>query len=667
MKNTQLWVLGSGAILLAGAILAAMQFDRRPPRAAAEPRNASGLQSSLEPELLQPIDRTRIGDSSGTTGSAELTPKTLEHVDLLKGIDLEGRLQRPGTTHDCQAVVITFLGTQCPISNSVLPRLNRLAQEFASQGVEFFGVISSRSVSRVEALKHSQEFGVSFPVLMDPRGELRSRFEATHSPHAFVLSPRGETLYSGLFDDQFPSVTRRRTQPIRSFVREAIKDVLDGHSVQTPETEPVGCLLEPLSSAGQSGDVTFARDIAPIVYANCTKCHREAAVAPFPLTTYDEVKRHAAQIRLMVELRLMPPWKPAHGYARFRDEMVLTDHEIELVNRWVDDGTPLGDQTELPEPPEFADGWQLGEPDLIIDVPESDVPADGPDIYQYFVIPTGLTQDRLVRAIEYSSENPQLVHHASFRYDDAGEARKLDEDDPRPGYRCFGGWGFESGGTLGGWAVGILPQPQPAGFGRPMPAGCDFVVQTHYHPNGRAATDRSRVGIYFASDSARRRIGELSVAKTDLHIPPGSRGFRHMSTYTLPTDTIIHRVLPHTHLLGRKTSAVAILPDGRTEPLIRIDDWDFNWQSSYQYAQPLQLPAGTRIEFEVVFDNSVNNPMNPHTRPRWVHWGESSLDEMAVCFFDVSTPDDADLDALIQHNREYIYAQRSAQSDRGTP
>lgn len=506
MHDRKFRMRGLVLLLLAAAGLSLALFQSRPTPRAEGTVNASGLQSV--PTSTQPATGHSLLAESPSPDALHDTV-VLDPREPLKGMDLDGQSHRLGESHDCQAVVVVFLGTQCPVSNSQLPRLNRLAETCKARGVEFFGVISSRSVSRSEARRHSAAFAIRFPVLFDTAGSLRARLQATHSPHAFVLSPAGETRYSGAFDDQFPSVTLRRPQPTRGYVSDAIEDIRHRRSVRLARTDPVGCLLESLADESTTGSVTFAREIAPIIYANCTHCHRHGAVAPFPLESYADVHRHAAQIRLMVELRLMPPWKPVRGFGHFRNEMVLTQREIDLIRLWVDDGMPLGDATDLPEPPQFADGWQLGEPDLIVDVPRFDVPADGPDIYQYFVLPIGMVEDRLVTAVEYRSSNPQLVHHASFRYDDAGEARKLDEQDARPGYQLFGGWGFTSGGTLGGWAVGVIPQRLPAGFGRPIIAGSDFVVQTHYHPNGRAVTDQARVGLYFASESARRRIGEL--------------------------------------------------------------------------------------------------------------------------------------------------------------
>lgn len=609
--------------------------------------------------LSDPSQRGSTESSPSPRPDPQIDDRVLPAVsDPLKGVDLAGRLHRPGQSIGCQAVVLVFLGVQCPVSNNALPGLNRLHREGQQHGVELFGVLSAPSVTRAEALRHAAEYEIEFPVLLDSAGELCERFGATHTPHAFVTTPQGQLLYAGAIDDQFPSVGKKRLTAGRMYLREALDDRLSGRAIRTPQTHPVGCLLESRRHSGKDTLITFAREVAPVIYSNCTTCHRQGAVAPFPLESCEDVVRHAAQIKVMVSLRLMPPWKPERGFGHFRDELVLTEREVELLTSWIDAGLPRGDIEHEPAAPTFEDGWQLGIPDLIVEVPEAfSVPADGPDIYQYFVVPSGLVEDRLVSAIEYRPGQPQVVHHASFRFDDAGLAKKLDEAFPGPGYARTGNWGFDSGGTLGGWAVGIMPQRLPPGYGRPITAGSDLVLQTHYHPAGRPVEDRGRLGLYFAERGAARRIEELFVANMSLSIPPGERAFVHRAEYVLPADATLHAILPHAHLLARQMEAVAFLPDGRVEPLIRILDWDFGWQSQYSFAQPLRLPAGTRIEFVVTFDNSVFNPLNPFNPARRIQWGEESTAEMAVCFLDVSADSDAQLDTLLAHNRRYIAEQ----------
>lgn len=623
--------------------------------------------------------------SSGTvdefaTTNDVVAPRIARDHEPLHGVDLSGRLHRLGESDECRAIVLIFLGTECPIANSILPRLNQLAAGCASQHVEFLGVLSSPSLSHRAAVEHSREFGIEFPMLFDATGELRTRLGATHSPQAFVLDPEGRVMYRGAVDDQFVSVAgRRRSEPREQWLREAILAVLKREPVARPETEPIGCLLQPFP---REPAPTFAREIAPLVMTRCANCHQAGSVAPFSLSTLEDLQRHAAQIRLLVESRQMPPWRPVHGFGRFRNDLSLTKHQIATFVQWLDAGLPCGEDaqqwqvaewtarsetTSQSSPDSRGVPWQLGEPDVVLSVPEPFVvPADGPDIYQYFVLPTGLDEDRLIAAIEYRSSNMRVVHHASFRFDDAGLARRLDAEQPGPGYRRFGGWGFETGGTLGGWAFGLSPQRFPNGLGRPIRAGSDFVLQTHYHPTGKPEIEQAQVGIHFAAPNAKRRIAELIIADQRLLIPANERRFVHRTTYELPLAVTAYSVLPHTHLLGREIKAVATLPDGTLEPLIAINDWRFNWQNQYFFQQPRHWPAGTRIEFEVIFDNSRDNPLNPSQVPQPVSWGEASTQEMAVLFIDVATENDEQLERLITHNRAAQSAQ-PARSERRLP
>ena len=626
--------------------------------------NAGNSVSAQALDLRNP----RFTASPSGSGSPVHSGEHSSRQEPLKGYDLDGRMIRLGAEHSSRAIALIFLGTECPIARSSIPKLNQLFDDFSPHGVEFYAVFSDPHLTRSELRSHVREFSIRFPALFDITGDLAVRLSNEITPQAFVLSPFGDVLYSGLIDDQIPTLTRRTESTGREHLRQAISAVLAGRHSDIAATDPVGCRV----TRSEIEQPAFLRVIAPIIYGNCATCHHDGAVAPFPLTTFDEVRRHAAQIRVMVDLELMPPWKPAAGFGHFADDLRLTARERNLLSRWASQNAPVfGDPADQCPVPELAGEWQLGSPDLVLRVPTTAIPADGPDIYQYSVLSTGLTESRVVAAIEYRSSNPRIVHHASFRYDDQGNARRLAEafqtEHPgsKPGrYRRFGGWGFWSGGTLGGWALGVLPKRLPDGYGRPISADSDFVLQTHYHPSGNPEPDQAEIGIYFAPASTQRRISELFVASIDLKIPPGERQFRHLASYTLPVKTTLHSVLPHTHRIGRSTTAIATLPDGHIERLNRIEDWDFNWQGQYFYRRPVVLPAGTRIDFEVVFDNSSFNPQNPNSPPATITWGEQTTHEMAVCFFDVSTQTASELDRLLKHNRRYIADQEIALTGR---
>ena len=241
--------------------------------------------------------------------------------------------------------------------------------------------------------------------------------------------------------------------------------------------------------------VTYNKDIAPILYKNCTACHRPGEVAPFQLMSYRDAAKHAMQLATVTQNRYMPPWKPEPGFAEFKDTRRLTDNEIALIKRWVNSGTPEGKPSDLPPAPKFTDGWQLGQPDMVLKMPEAyTLKSEGNDVYQCFVIPINNDEDKYVSAVEFRPGNRKAVHHALLFLDNTGTARKLDAADPEVGYRSFGGIGFSPSGGLGGWAPGAVPYRLPEGAARPVKKGSDLVIQVHYHPTGKTETDQSTVG-----------------------------------------------------------------------------------------------------------------------------------------------------------------------------
>jgi mono/diheme cytochrome c family protein len=580
----------------------------------------------------------------------------------LKLMDLAGNVHSLGQSAGCKAVAVVFLGTECPISNGALPALNRMHEAYAEKGVEFYGVAAEPGVTRERALAHQEEFQIGFPVLFDGSGMLRRALAATRVPQAFVLSAEGRVLYSGKIDDRHAAPGRKRPAARNAWLGLALQAAVAGRAVAMPLTEPVGCLLEEAPAESPAASTSFARDVAPIMVAHCADCHHERGAAPFPLVRYEEVVRHGRQIVELTGSLAMPPWKPVAGFGSFRNERRLSSAEIQTLRRWVEEGMPEGDARDLPPPPEFGEGWQLGQPDLVLRMPqEFEVPADGPDLYQYFVIPTEAAVHRLVSAVEFRPGNPRVIHHATMFFDTTGTARRLDQEDPGPGYARFGGPGFPGSGGLGGWGPGATSHRLPRGMGRLMRAGADLVMQVHYHPIGKPQRDRSEVGVYFAPPSAGQLVGEIVVANMKLAIPAGKARFRHVARYELPCDVTLIDVTPHMHLLGREISATALLPGGAVEKLVRIDDWDFNWHDHYVFREPLRLAHGTIIEVECVYDNSAANPRNPHSPPRKVHWGEQSTEEMGVCFFEFTTDRFEDYVRVIEENDAYLARQRPSQ------
>lgn len=382
--------------------------------------------------------------------------------------------------------------------------------------------------------------------------------------------------------------------------------------------------------------VTFADHIAPIVFQQCTACHRPGEGAPFSLLNYADTRKHAKTMVRVVKDRYMPPWKPEVGHGEFRNERRLSDQQIALLEKWVQTGMAEGDPQKTPALPKFPEGWTLGKPDLIVKMDRPFlVPADGPDIYQNFVIPLGLKEDKWVTAIEFRSTAPEVIHHVLYFLDDSGKARVAAGKDGQPG---FPGMGFRPTGSLGGWAVGAVPIFLPEGLAYPVTRASDLVLQTHLHPSGKAVSEILTAGLYFAEKPPQRTMLNLQLPSSfgffaNIQIPPGKADYKVSDSFTLPVDADLVSASAHAHYIGKTMRSWAKLPDGSEKKLFFIRDWDFNWQGQYLYKDFVRLPKGTTIHSEVIWDNSANNPRNPSHPPKQVEWGEATEDEMGQVGF----------------------------------
>lgn len=376
---------------------------------------------------------------------------------------------------------------------------------------------------------------------------------------------------------------------------------------------------------------TFNKDIAPIVFQNCTACHRPGEVAPFTLMSYDDVAKRIKTIAKVVEKRVMPPWKAEPGLQHYLDERRLTDAQIALIKQWAAGGMKQGDAADLPPMPKFTEGWALGEPDLILDPGEDyELGAEGRDVYRCFVVPSKFAEDRYVSAVEVRPGNRRVVHHVIVHLDTSGKARELDAADPGPGYTTHGGVRFRAAGQIGGWAPGNQARKLPDGVGTFVPRGADVVLEVHYHKSGKVEKDRTKIGLFFTKGEVDKRFRTYPLANIGIRIPPGDSNYTARASIPIVTDVTALRVMPHMHLLGREMTITATLPDGRKLPLVSVPDWDFNWQTTYAFAEPVKLPRGSRVDLVARYDNSESNLLNPTKPPRLVRWGEQTTDEMCL-------------------------------------
>jgi Flp pilus assembly protein TadD len=387
--------------------------------------------------------------------------------------------------------------------------------------------------------------------------------------------------------------------------------------------------------------LTFAHDIAPIIYQNCTPCHRPGEAGPFPLLTYQDVKKHAPEIADVTRRHFMPPWAPEAGYSDFSDERRLTDTQIKLIADWVSQGAPEGNASETPPLPKFTEGWQLGPPDMILEAQSAyALRASGPDVYWNFVIPVTMKTMRYVRAVEIRPGDKRIVHHANLYVDRARSARRQEAaegqgfsgmdvvidrplSEPDDGHFLF-------------WKPGSAPYVEPEGFAWRLDPGNDLVLNAHLRPTGKPEQVRPSVGLYF-TDEPQEKFPMLVKLEHDgaLDIPPGNRDFVVSDDFRLPMDVDVLAVYPHAHYLGHLLEGYATLPNGQRKWLIRIPDWDPNWQGAYHYKVPMFLPKGSVISMRYHYDNSSANPRNPNQPPRRVVSGNQATDEMGHLWLQV--------------------------------
>lgn len=562
----------------------------------------------------------------------------LKRVDFsfVKAMDLEGESIRFAQNENRPGTAFVFISPDCPLSRQYIPELNRLAASEPAQDVAFFGVISDRTLDRAEAKKFAAEFEIQFPVLFDATGELAELLQPSHVPQAFLVDSKGVLLYRGRINDLYADVNKRQSEATEHDLLDAMTALAAGETIEPRTTETIGCLFENSSALATDGEVTYTRDIAPILFTNCGECHRPGEVAPFSLLTYEDAAKRAKWLSEVTSTGLMPPWRAEIGHGHFLDERRLSETEVRLIQQWAESGAPRGNEADMPPQPEYPTGWRLGTPDLVVEASDFvTVPADGPDIFHHWVMPIEIPVGKTLIGFEFHPGNPAVVHHAVLGLDSTGGSRRRDAETPEPGYRSSGSIEGSMSAFVGVWTPGVTPRFYPENVSLSVSEKTDLLLQLHLHPSGKEETDKSSVALYF-SDKPREEMKTQSMFITGsliIDIDPGDDNYQVKSSITLPTDITLTSVFPHLHLIGKDVQVVATLPDGEELPLIWIKDWNFYWQDIYTYHEPVHLPKGTRVDLVAHYDNSAENPFNPSSPPQRVMFGNDSDDEMCFVLF----------------------------------
>jgi len=537
--------------------------------------------------------------------------------------------------------VIAYTGVGCPIAQKYAPRLTRLAQRYAQDGVDFVIVDACPQDTREALAKELGELDMTLPAFKDFRQELTRRLEVETTTAVFLFDDQGALAYRGAIDDQY-SLGAALPKPRENYLSDAIDDLLAKRAPDPASTSAPGCKITRLAEADLPEAITYSRHIAPLLQRNCEECHRPDQVAPFSLQTYAKAKGWAEMILEVVDEERMPPWNADEAFdGVFVNERRLSKKDKALLHRWVEDGMPRGNPEEDPAPIEWSPDWGIGTPDVIFEMeswwdgsghaargalPEEgyEVPREGVVDYQYFMVKTDFPEDRWVQAIEARAGAADVVHHVLIIIDDpqaTGSERQRQLD-------------FTS--YFAAAAPGDNLVQFPDGYAKRLPAGSSLVFQMHYTPNGKKRFDRSSVGLIFAREEPVFEVVTDAVLDGRLLIPAGEANHEVRASRRITDDLAVLGFAPHMHMRGKDFRYILHYPDGVSEDLL-YTQYDFNWQEGYTYADPFLFPAGSTLECVGHFDNSAANPNNPDPEQD-VKWGDQSFEEMFIGFFDYVRP-----------------------------
>jgi thiol-disulfide isomerase/thioredoxin/mono/diheme cytochrome c family protein len=532
---------------------------------------------------------------------------------------------KAGKDRPLTAVIMT--STSCPLSRKYLPALAEIAAEYSTKGVQFIAVNCIPTDKAEDMLDASKRLGSEVIYVHDVTETLSQHFGATSTTDVIVLDKARTVVYHGAVDDQY-GIGYGLDNPRQRFLKDALVSLLTGKTPSIQATVAPGCVLEHDHAAVKT-NVTYHDRVSRILQQHCVACHREGGVGPFALDSFADVVAHAPMIRQVVEQRTMPPWfaaPPAKGHASvWANDRSLPDADREDLLNWLSSDRPEGDQSHAPLPQVFPEGWTIGKPDLIVQLPEPvKIQATGTMPYVFVTAETSLQEDKWIQGYEIMPTDRTVVHHVIVNVHEKGSGRIRDREE----------------GTGGYWAVyvpGNSGHLYPEGFARKLPAGATVSFQIHYTPNGQATEDQLQLGLVFAKKEPRFVVHTVPLADTNLNIPPNAADHVESITRPVPGEVTVMGYMAHLHVRGKSFLYELITPDGTTETLLDIPHYDFNWQLRYDYRDPKVIPAGSRVRVTAVFDNSEKNPANPDPT-KTVHWGQQTFDEMLIGYFETFIP-----------------------------
>lgn len=545
--------------------------------------------------------------------------------------------EQPLSQHlaDSQGIIIAFFGATCPISGKLGPELARLEKDAAAKQIRMLLVCPVATETAGDIQKFTADHSLKSPVIHDADGWLTTTLAATTTTEVFLLDAARTLVYRGAVNDQY-GLGYSKDKPNKTYLRDAVAAMLRSEVPAIAATTAPGCALDLKKEAAiAQTSVTYHHQISRILQASCVECHRKDAVGPFSLESYEDVIENAGMIRKQVERGVMPPWfaaaPPEGQHSPWLNDVSLSPQDKQDLLTWLASDRPLGDPADAPKPRHFPEEWSIGQPDLIVQFPKPvSIKAEGIMPYQFVTATTTLEEDRWVQGYEIMPTDRSVVHHVIVQVHPKG-SNVRDRGEGAEGY----------------WAAyvpGNAARVWPEGFAKKLPAGATVSFQIHYTPNGKKTQDQLRMGLVFAKAEPRYVVHTAAVAYPRLNIPAGADNHIEVKEQTVPQDMNVMAFMAHMHVRGKAFKFEVTPPGGKSEVLLDIPRYDFNWQLRYDCAVPKFLAKGSKVKITAAFDNSENNPANPDPTKN-VRWGQQTYDEMMIGYFEYYTPNNRDVAA----------------------
>ena len=540
---------------------------------------------------------------------------------------------------DAKAIAFLVQGNGCPIVRNAMPRFKELRDEFAAQGVQFFMINSNLQDTRSSIVKEAEKYGYDIPILVDDTQIIGESLDLVRTGEVFVVDPKSwKVVYQGAVDDRL-TYENQKKEASAHYLRDALASMVAGEPIAVASTEPLGCLINfPEKTARAAhADISYSDDIAPILMDNCVSCHREGGIGPWAMNDYNMVRGFSLMIREVVRTKRMPPWHADPEVGHWANDRSLSDDQIKTLVHWIEAGAPRGEgedylATDDTVYPTWDTANELGEPHYVVDIPATEVPATGVVDYQYFYVDNPVDKDVWVQAAEILPGDRAVLHHTITAFGD-----RITEG-PRAGR-------LDYKGGLRGYAPGITNQAFPENTGVFLPADTTLEFQMHYTTAGKATVDESKMGLWIYDEPPKHSVVSMFVANPRIKIPAHANNHKETVEKVIPKDALLYNLMPHAHFRGKAAEFRAVYPDGTEELLLSVPNYDFDWQTTYELAEPKFLPAGTKLVQANWWDNSAQNRANPDPSID-VTWGEQSWEEMLFGAISLRFLDEAEAEEI---------------------